>query len=1073
MRNRQLPPRLRTLRSRATVAALLLAIAAMSLTPGAVFASAPQQAPSTAGLAALQSSHATSLGSPAAAASAHAAAPAHVAAAPTPTKAPKAKPSKRQAPVRRIKAALPASTCTLASNVRSCDLYAMTGTLALPGGATVNIWGFSSSSAAGSETLPGPVLVANQGETLSITLHNVNVPSATSLALSQASAVPDTTGVTAGNATTYSFTNVQPGTYLYEAGLTANGPREAAMGLFGALVVRPTACSNCAYDATSTFDDEAVLVLSELDPAFNANPLSFNMPDYAPKYWLINGAAYPNTVGIATDIGHKVLLRYVNAGLKPHSMSVLGLHQTIFGTDAKPVTNPMRVVAQTVPAGSSLDTIATIPSNAPTGSSFALYDAATHLDNNGQFTAPADPNSAISVGGMLTYLQVAGALSPGTAPVTSQVSLQPTATNGSTTEMLNATAQSSTTTVSAMEYFIDNLGANGTGTLMSGTFGTSSVTVQQDVTSAVAPLPSGIHTFFVHAQDANGQWGDVASAVLNVDKTGPSMSGMTLTPNPTDGKSDVKLLATASDAATGNQNVVAAEYFIDPSGTPAGGSGTALSFTCTSGVTPPCPAPTVSLSVTIPVASLPGEGAHTVAVRAQDALGNWGPFGTIALKIDKTGPNTSGLTILPSPTNGQWGNPVVGSDAYYEVVSANFSDPVVNGANSNIAAAEYFIDTPGANGSGQLMQPASASYNSPNSSGYSWIQLWQIAALSEGQHTVYVNAKDAAGNWGPFATTTFIVDKTGPTISNAAVTAPNAQNQVTLTATATDPADTTGTPAPAPASNVIAAEWFIGTDPGQGNGTPITITTPAPSVSLSATFTVQGFPAISVRTEDAAHNWGPYVTVFVPRPNAIFSDGFDSGNFSAWSAIGGTAGRISVVANTATHPSQAGPYFMQAAISSGTSGYVQDNSPTAETTYHARFYINPHGVTLGTTTITIFKGLNGTNGTVFAVLLRKSGGVYQVSLAVTSVNGTSTSSWVALTGGQWNSVEIAWQSAPAATVSLYVNNTNSSAPNATISPLDTSAQTLETVQLGPQGTLSGVSGSIYFDSFASTRFTFI
>ena len=233
-----------------------------------------------------------------------------------------------------------------------CDLYAKTGSLTLAGGGTVPIWGYAA-NAVDPAGLPGPTIIVTQGTSVTITLHNVNVPGATSLGLSQLPLVPDTTGVTAGGAKAYTFTPGTPGTFLYEAGLTPNGPRQVAMGLVGALVVRPSACPGCAYDATSAFDDEGLLVLSEIDPALNADPLGFNMPDYHPTYWLINGASYPNTAQIDSAAGHHVLLRYVNAGLRPHSMSLLGAHQAIVGVDGRQSPHPMTVVAETIAAGST------------------------------------------------------------------------------------------------------------------------------------------------------------------------------------------------------------------------------------------------------------------------------------------------------------------------------------------------------------------------------------------------------------------------------------------------------------------------------------------------------------------------------------------------------------------------------------------------------------------------------------------------------------------------------------------------------------------------------------------------
>ena len=57
----------------------------------------------------------------------------------------------------------------------------------------------------------------------------------------QMGVIADLVGVAAGSVVTYTFSSAQPGTFLYEAGLTPNGPRQVAMGLYGGLVVRPPA----------------------------------------------------------------------------------------------------------------------------------------------------------------------------------------------------------------------------------------------------------------------------------------------------------------------------------------------------------------------------------------------------------------------------------------------------------------------------------------------------------------------------------------------------------------------------------------------------------------------------------------------------------------------------------------------------------------------------------------------------------------------------------------------------------------------------------------------------------------
>ena len=52
--------------------------------------------------------------------------------------------------------------------------------------------------------------------------------------------------------------------------------------------------------------------------------------------------------------------------------------------------------------------------------------------------------------------------------------------------------------------------------------------------------------------------------------------------------------------------------------------------------------------------SAPGSSG-VVSVHAKDAAGNWGPYATINLTVDATGPTTSGLTADPSANNGSYG----------------------------------------------------------------------------------------------------------------------------------------------------------------------------------------------------------------------------------------------------------------------------------------------------------------------------------------------------------------------------------------------------------------------------------
>ena len=74
------------------------------------------------------------------------------------------------------------------------------------------------------------------------------------------------------------------------------------MGLFGALIVRPALGADHAYDdATSRFTacEEFMVLLSEIDPYQHQaveKGNTFNINNYHPRYWLINGRGFPDSI---------------------------------------------------------------------------------------------------------------------------------------------------------------------------------------------------------------------------------------------------------------------------------------------------------------------------------------------------------------------------------------------------------------------------------------------------------------------------------------------------------------------------------------------------------------------------------------------------------------------------------------------------------------------------------------------------------------------------------------------------------------------------------------------------------
>ena len=932
-------------------------------------------------------------------------------------------------------AALPATPCTGTGTV-TCNLWARTGAATLYGAISVPIWGYAA-AAADPAGLPGPALIVKEGDTVTVNLTNVNIAENTSLLFQGQEMIPDTSGVGLGGSTSYTFTASNPGTYLYEAGQTSNGQHQVAMGLYGALVVLP-ATAGQAYDTAATaYNEESLLVLSEFDTVLAASPAGFDMRNYHPRYFLINGKAYPDTSPIPVTAGNRVLLRYVNAGLQSHAMSLVGLSQTLIAMDGSPFNTSHQVVSETVAPGQTLDAIVNVPALAAPGTKYTVYDSNLSLRNS----------NVAGVGGMLTFLNVSGVPSGGdTVGPISSVTVAPTQVDNSTLSVaITASADDTTnggSNVTAAEYFIDTTGASGTGTALSGAFGSPSVALSGSISGApLTGLTTGSHTVYVHARDSAANWGAFNSAVFSVDKTGPTSSGLTIAPTPTNGTVSVSLHATGNDSATGNHNITAAQYTID------GGAAVGMSINQAT--------PIASLSATISAATVNGltAGSHTIAVRSQDSVGNWGAFANTTLVVDKTGPTASLLRATPNPTNGLTGlstsTPVVR-------VSANFADSL-----SNVVAAEGFIDTVGATGSGFVFLAKDGSYNSTLESAYSDIPLPVIQSLSTGNHTIYLHGKDAAGNWAAMSSFILSVDRVGPAISGLTLSPASVMGvSVTISATANDSA--------AGNSNIGGGEYFIDTLGAAGTGIAMGASVAGPVSSINATISAatintlaSGNHTIYVRAKDAAGNWSTTLNATLTvTPVSIFSDGFESGNTSAWSSTSGTTNVNASAALVGTRGLQ---------VAGNNTNRVQYNFGTvanpATGTFDARFYFRPNGNNSSGKDIFSAASSSGFATTLFRVRYRLSGLTPQVQI---QVGATANATWTNITGGATNNViEVVWQAVGSGgpnpgTLTLYVNGVL--------------AQTLTTASTSQIGALrlgsvtnTGNATAMYFDAFVAKR----
>jgi hypothetical protein len=249
------------------------------------------------------------------------------------------------------------------------SLVAKAGLISTGDGQSLLGWGYASGT--GLMQYPGPTMIVNQGDSVSITLTNELAVPVSIVFPGQANVIatggavgtitqeaPAGTPATPGGPVTYTFTASQPGTYLYHSGTQQD--LEVEMGLIGALIVRPDTADplHQAYEhQSSAFEREYMFLLTEIDPTIH-RLVDFGMmaqvdfSTYKPTLWFINGRNAPDTMlGAGNQAswlpyqpynsmpqiypGERALMRLIGAGRDLHPFHHHGNNAWIIARDGR------------------------------------------------------------------------------------------------------------------------------------------------------------------------------------------------------------------------------------------------------------------------------------------------------------------------------------------------------------------------------------------------------------------------------------------------------------------------------------------------------------------------------------------------------------------------------------------------------------------------------------------------------------------------------------------------------------------------------------------------------------------
>ena len=311
-----------------------------------------------------------------------------------------------------------------------------------------------------------------------------------------------------------------------------------------------------------------------------------------------------------------------------------------------------------------------------------------------------------------------------------------------------------------------------------------------------------------------------------------------------------------------------------------------------------------------------------------------------------------------------------------------------------------------------------------------------------------------------YTTTPTLTPTQMPLPTNTPTPTSTATASFTPSATHTPTATSTQTPTQTPSITPTLTPLPTNTLTQTPTNTPTNTQTPTPTLTPTNTQTPTP-TATPTNTQTPTPTATPTNT---SMPDLIFSSGFETGDFTDWSAVISVGGSPTVTSMAALE----GNYGMQTVINSNQAQYVRDDLPTNESRYNIRFSFDPNSIRMSSGNVHEIFAAQSTGIDVYRIQFRYYGGSYQIRLDVRNNNGSyTTSSWFSFSDAS-HTIAVNWSASAAGarngSAQLIIDGTS----RANLSRINNDSLRVNEAFLGPlTGIDNGTRGTEYFDAFES------